>query len=413
MKKRPYFWGISIAALLFSGAVVLSLTCSLWFFRALVGGNSGTQTVGYQRSFLDANAVLKQVKGEFTSLAPELTDGYARFVYTTDSDAQYIIGIPRLTFQLSLPRTLREQSWDVRRIGYIIYARRANSDTSLPALDYQLGNAISETLKGVFVDRLPARARVIFQTRDASGESMAMYIEEKGGVLYASMHTNSSAFEKGHGERMYKNIPPSETSYVSLQSDVLPYLPNIFLGDIENKISESLRFIKTRPQVLTSLLQLSPAVLLAYSNDALAIGVSSSDDKAAKLIHTWIHAEQGTRHPQKKAFSLPDKTLGYEYIPGVSNAYFSLNKAKNNCLPSEQYDESIFLCGKDTSLVLSNQEALGSNLVSALADTKMFQGGVIQGSVLEAVGLSAQFEKIEYVVSDNNVEIWMDRILKK
>ena len=403
MKKKPFIWGILGGILFFFCGVVPSLSGSLWFLEELVGRSEGGYTIGYSARFVDSNELVKNIKEQHRETIPEILDAYNRVVYRKNQGGEYMAGVPKLSSQFSLTNKLREESWDVHRIGWVVYANKGSGEVS------NSFQAMGNTIAAIFWERLPAFPRFIAQVKDTTHESTALYIEEVGSGLHGVVNTGSDMFSRGVQKRIVKNNGGSELSYVSIQRDILDLLPIGMKTSVENKVSESMHFTKTRPQILDNLVSIAPSVVVARRGDSFAIGLPSTDERAAKMLHTWIHAEQGTRHPQRRAFSLPDKTLGYEYIPGASNAYFSLNKANNNCLPSEEYDERLFLCAKDSSVVFSTDEALGSSLLASLKDSAVFQKGIIQGEILDALHLHQYVQSMEYGISDEMIEFWVDK----
>ena len=97
-----------------------------------------------------------------------------------------------------------------------------------------------------------------------------------------------------------------------------------------------------------------------------------------------------------------------------ANAHFSITKGVGTtCLPTQDYDEQLFLCGKDNILVVATEEILGNQTVSFLTDSTVLKKGVIQSGALNAVGLGSEFTKIEYSTTPDSIDIWADLKTKK
>lgn len=399
----------SVLTLVFLCGLFVLTSSSLWFLRALVEQHSTDYIVGYKSRFIRSNSIIKDTEQRYTQNLPGGVGNFNRFVYARGSQGEYVVGIPKLLHVFTLPRELKSQSFNVRQIGWIVLAQK-NGDTANAEIKQHANifAALGATLFSVVRDGLPAHAQFIFQNRNSESGNFTLYVEEKKNYLHAVIHSNSPEFVGSSAKRIQDNSPQLDATFISLQSNLLPLLPSGFLTAIENKISEHLVFTKTRPNILQSILTTNESLILFVEGSTVAIGVNENNDKVASLVHGWMRAEQGTRHPQKKAFALPDKTIGYEYVPGSSNAQFSLAKGSAVCLPSEDYDEQLFLCGKDKVLVLSNSEQAGIKLVTLVSDTSVFQQGVIRTEVLEGVGLASEIEKFEYIVQDNVTEIWAD-----
>lgn len=404
MKKKLLSWSIVGVSFVFLFVLTIHLVGSLWFLGYLLGDEPGKYTVGYYNAFVASNIDMKSIENSKHSFIPRISDQYSRFVYKKGEDGEYIAGIPRISDQLSVSGTLREQGWESTRIGLIVIASKRGKP-SVP--NYSIGYAIKGTLMAVFLDRLPVRPLLVLRSDAKESAPFSLYVEKNRKGLHGVINTQNSDFLRVNGRRIKNESIPVNLTYVPIQRDVLQPISDSFLSVVERKISDSMHFKKTHPQLIGGLLDVGP-VALAFNGNSAAIGVLSSNTQSATLMTNWINDEHATRHPVKRPFSLPDKTLGYEYIPGVKDAYFNLSKANNNCLPTEKYDERLFLCGKDQAVALASEEEVGNQLVSLIKDKQMNYRGVIQGDVIKAIGLSDQFEKIEYVILDETIEVWVN-----
>ncbi len=408
MKRLVFSWRFAGVAVVFFLILLVSFSGSLWFLRALLGEMAGEYTVGYKHSFFAEIPLPDSVQRVRASFIPIISDKYNRFVYKRDAEGEYLVGIPSIQHLFSIGSDLQAQGWQVRRIGWIVLASHTRSK-SLPG--YNAIDAAGKAVRNLVRERLPFSPSLVLQVGSAGSESFSLHVEETIRGLHAIIHNQSSRFTRGGNVRAAKEKDLNGTTYVALQRDLLSFLPPQFASALEGRISESLGFVKTHPELLEQLSAFG-SVGLALEGDSLAVGVISENSQVAALVNQWINAEQGTRHPTKKAFSLPDKTLGYEYIPGTSNAYFDLNKGNNNCFPTEGYDEHLFLCDRDRAVALANKEGVGTRLISFLQDAGMLERGIIQGEVLKGMGISNRFEKIEYIIVDDVIEVWADIKLK-
>jgi hypothetical protein len=397
MKKKPLTWGL-VSLIVCCICAIPALTGSLWFPRELIGQGEGFM-VGKSGNML--------YQQELEAMVPNVLAKYGRVVYANFSEAEYIVGIPRIVSQRIIAEELTRDSWEVRRFAYIVYARRTKGNELPPAHMIPI-RAMGKTILAVAWKRLPAYPQFIAQGT-VSSQEFSVFVEESRIGLYGVVRTGSSEFRRVRMRRGAHDGESNETSYVAIQRDLLQVLPEHIKTRVENKVSEAFRFIKTRPNILEHVFMLTPEAVIATNGDSIAIGIRSIEQKAADYMHEWIHTEQGVRHPEKKAFYLPDNTIGYEYIPGSSNASFSLNKANNGCLPSEGYDEQLFLCAKDDILVMTSSDVLGEELLLRLADPGMLQRGVVQQGLVDAVGLGGGYKKIEYTVIDEGIEFWIDK----
>ena len=406
MNKRHYiWWGIAfLAAIIW---LLSGLSSSLWFLAALSGMDSPERLLGYQgsiwRRYPEVAASIESSAG----MPMTFIGDYSSAIYVKKGNEERIIGIPKIRQQFSLEKKLQAASWATDRKGFIVIARKVPGESAEMFSSSGLFSAAGTALKAIAQERLPIHPVLIFQTSGSGDDAMAVYAEKNGDTVHIVLRTRASYFTQSRHKRISKELSEINGSFLSIQRDVLQYISKDFSRSIEQKIAQDLGFQKTSPEILKNMLENS-SVVLAMEDDGIAVGVFSTNTAPSALITQWMVAEQGNRHPVKKAFSLPDKTLAYEYIPGNVNPYFALNKEKNSCLPSEEYDEKLFLCGKDQAVVLAKNEQLGVRLLSFMESGKAVSRGILRGNALEKVGLSEKLHTFEYAGDEDVLDVWAD-----
>lgn len=411
MKSPKTFLLVGIGTICLIALFCIFFMGSLWFFFALLPDASGqVRRVGYLESVLSVvPSETQHIIRESIDVPEEDLKGFYKIAYQDDERGVSLIGIPKIGRQATMRSKLQRESWSVRRLGLLLIAYKPHGNTMQEAQQKGVLFALRDTFYKVALQQLPMRPNMLFQMIPVSAheQSVALYVEDQLEGFHAVVSMQETGFLSGKNERINRKTIEKNTSFVSLQTDVLERISNRFNAIIQSEIAKSLGFKKTNPNIIGDLLSLGP-LTIAKKGDAVAIGVFLMSDTPAEYMNQWISAEQSVRHPEKRAFTLPDKTVGYEYIPGETSARFALNKGNNSCLPSEGYDETVFLCGQDRAVVFTNEELLGKDLLSFLQAQQAGWNGVIQGELLAALGLGSAFHRIEYSGEDSLIEIWMD-----
>lgn len=403
MNKRHYiWWGIAFAFI--AGWLLLGLSSSLWFLGALSGVDSPERLLGYQDGIWRRySEIIAMIEGADGNIPVSFMNQYSSAVYVKKGNEEQIIGIPKINKQFSVEKDLQAASWTTGRMGFIVVARKSSGGFSSSTLLSAAGRAI----KSIVRERLPIHPLLIFQMGGSEDNAIALHVKKSGNTAHMVLNTRSAHFAGSKHKRISKELSEKSESFVSIQRDILKYVSKDFSRIIEQKIAQDLGFQKTSPEILKNMLEAGP-VVLGIEEEGISLGVFSTNTAPSALITQWMVAEQGNRYPVKKAFSLPDRTIAYEYIPGIVNPYFALNKEKNSCLPSEDYDEKLFLCGKDQAVVLAKTEQSGVRLLSFMDNGQAVSRGVLRGEALGVMGLSEKIDTFEYAGDEDIFEVWAD-----
>lgn len=403
MKKNV--WIVAGGIVVCTIAFFFFLTSSLWFFTALFPDDTGeVRRIGYIRNVLAfAGPEVEAVVEGSIPIPKEILQGFRTLAYQESDAGEVLVGVPKIQAQLAVSSQLQKESWSVHRMGMVLIAQKHPGGYSGGVFE-----AMGDVLKKITLQRLPVHPAIVFQFIPDQGtgeQPVAIYVEKQQDNLHAVITTEEPLFSPGKSKVPEQNNTGQEVSFISLQTDVLARISKSFRAIIQSEIAKKLGFEKTNPDILGDLLAIGP-MTIAKQGDALAIGIFSTDNTVAEHINSWISLEQSVRHPVRRAFALPDRTIGYEYIPGAVNSSFSLNKGKNNCFPSEGYDEEIFLCGQDRAVVFASEEAIGDSLVSFLQTAKTSWQGHIDGNLLNVLGLGGYFDSMNYSGEDNVIDVW-------
>lgn len=400
LSNKAVIGALAAIALVIMG---IGYSSSLWFLRGGWGPLDAETEFGYSNS----HEVTKFFAGQGESIQNLTTaaigsdqENFRRIAYLKDESGEYMALIPRFTRQFTTKATLQASGWNVSRIGWIVLASRINQPSLPISREYSLWNGIIAEAKAITSGKLPITPLFFFRTQQKDAVPFAVYASgEKGKIhLSASIDGFEYSMPKRSTTSDYK-IAGDNKLIVALPSSVLVSISREFIDAIDTSVAEGLRFKKTIPHIFSGLPKGEDIYLLQADNE-VAIGVRMRGEEFGNAIQSIMNKEQGQRHPKKRGFALPDRSMGYEYVRGVTNVGFAPSTNTTNCLPSQKYDETIFLCGKQEAAVLASSEAIGVQLLEFMASTpKGDWRGYVSGEY-----------PIYFFGSNNAIEGWIDGI---
>lgn len=356
--------------------MIVGYTSSLWFLRGMWGSAPAETEFGYQRTaavttFFAGHG--KAVEQKVASILSGKQDYFQRVAYVTDGSGEYMALIPRLRYQFAAKAHLRASGWHVSRTGWILVASRARSEAGASMRGYSLWGGVIAQAKALGYDKLPLSPLFLFRTQQAGISPIAIYASEEAAGVTGTASIDAFEFTASdQNKNLTQELSNDDTLIVALPSNVLSIMNADFIEALERSIAQSLHFQKTTPALLSSLPPNEDIYLIRNVAD-IAVGVRTQGEIFGGASVNAMNKEQGQRHPKKKAFTLPDRSVGYEYVRGAADVGFMPGGTTNGCLPSERYDETLFLCGKQEAAVLASSEYIGSKLIDFM--TSVGAGG--------------------------------------
>jgi hypothetical protein len=359
---------------------VIGISNSLWFLRGFWGSEEGVTEFGYHNTQVLSSFFAGEKAPIVDAADQQLGFGHNEFyslVYVQDGAQEYITGIPRVSKQFVAASILQSTGWTPHRVGWIILGNRERKDEG-EVRSYGITKALKAFTKATLVKRLPMSPVLVVRTQ-AGERPIAFHTTYSKGTMHVVASNDSFEFVGGTAIQRKGEESTEKGLFVALPSYMLSLINQEFLLTLESSIAQSLHFEKTTPSLLTSI-PFGKGIYLGMQHEDIAIGTEEAGDAFTTKISERMNAEQGNRHPSKKAFSLPDRTIGYEYVPGAANVRFNASESSaSTCLPSEGYDEKLFLCGTQEAAILASREDTGKQLLTFMEAMKGNWGGYIPG----------------------------------
>lgn len=360
------------------GVVILGggYISSLWFLRGVWEVPAPDIEFGYQYTavvehfFSNEGKALENLIRETVGFSP---DGMSRITYAKSGSSEYVSGIPRLGSQLHATAVLRASGWEPTRIGWVVAATRGE------AARLSIWRGIKQEATMALIHKLPVSPVFFFRSTKEESPLLAAYANRERGGIRGSVSIDSAEFIPQSGKSAPREYVSDEGLFVSLPTTIFKSINNDFLITLEGMLAQTFHFQKTTPSPLSWIPEGEHVYLIAKGEDA-AIGTSHRGDVVGIRALASMEKEQGHRHPRKKAFALPDRSIGYEYVPGATKVHFAPAQGAIDCLPSQEYDEVLFLCGKKEAAGIASSQDVGKQLLEFMDVIAGSWGGYIPGS---------------------------------
>jgi hypothetical protein len=310
---------------------------------------------------------------------------------------------------------LKQASWQVHRIGWILVARRPLETHTEGLLDTDRGlsvsilNGFKSELSAIFLQGLPANPAFIVKTTPgfkSLATGITAYGELKKRVLHISGSYSSNRFISSNMHSIPKKSEQINTLYVSIQSGILHLVSKDLLLAINSVIAHAYHFEKTVPALL-SVSEGKKTIGVLLQGDALAIGVAGDGNNFDTTVLNALSKEQGQRHPQRKGFLLPDGTLGHEYVPSNPKVVFT-SAQDSDCKNSQGYDDQIVLCSDGNKIfAISQQKDVAKMVVQNLKGDNQEIFGSITGDNVKKLFPKSTIQKLLFSGDEKGADIWL------
>lgn len=203
-------------------------------------------------------------------------------------------------------------------------------------------------LKTIALSPVPIQPALIAQFRVAN-ESVFMTGVRDNNAL--NLVTSSSLDQLGQAPFIISinNDELSQSSDV-IKIDVpgvaLDFLPMNVRNEWNKKLLAVLHFNNTKPDIMGEL-DKHGQVIIRIDGDGAAIGIEGTDEEKAsftKKIRSWLQDEERYGRPVRRAFKLPDGTLGYELVPGEVKPVLQTD-GDGKCLTPLDDKSALWVCG--------------------------------------------------------------------
>ncbi len=338
---------------------------SLWFlWNLLPSGEIRLAVDQSNKSIADPLTKLLPTRIKDIALDPTIS---SKFAFSKHNNKTTLLAIPSHPFLFSSHKELTDyfhnKGWSSYHLGLIIVAQPENKQG--------LNSPISAWFRSVRELIKFDRPLHPFFIAEATPDSIS-FIDaplalishtKQGGIINVLTAPTEREISENNITQHTQSIKVNELQ-VAINSQSLRLLPVEMQQQWDVFYAKSLGFIKTKPKIIELLLR-HEAIYLSSQDSSPVIAVSNNSQQFINNIKEWVQIEESYSRPQKRAFKLPDKTLGYEQVPGDLRDVFKYDDSQcqhASWLTPQSEDNMLhlWLCEND------NQVALAQNKEAAL-----------------------------------------------
>ncbi len=333
------------------------ISTSLWFFHGLVESKSPNVTLAITNAKPVEDFTPHINQYILPQDATEATRFLSRYAIGASGDQIVIAGLPRLRDQLRVSDSLLERGWQVKRVGLYIYAE---NQTARPMTRPSNLIGYKQALAQIKNSSTPISPLGIAQV----SQNSLPYIDRAYAAI-AYWKRGRINIDAALGSREIAKIEQGVISEesdnnkldIAIQSGVLQFAPTEIIIQWEQQAAALFGFKNTTPAILRDLVSQDRIAITQGEKEGgefIAISVDGKPEDAYAKIESWLLAEAAYDTPIKKAFRLPDGTLGYEYVPGGIEDE-SVRGARG-CHSVLQHEKTLWVCITDTRTMLTTDK---------------------------------------------------------
>ncbi len=293
---------------------------------------------------------------------------FSRYVVASAADHHILAGLPRLAVQPTIAGRLRGEGWQVHRLGWFVVAERSALPHQSSYYWQRAAQAGASLLTSMFKHPQTTHPLMLLEIEVGAWPfidqpySALAYREQDGIRVYVQQNTNpDQAFVKGRTG----STEPSDNLEIIAPGRLLILAPESMKSRWDEQLLARFHFLNTKP-LFTKVLSSQSLIGIAGQEDHLAIGVRQGTSEFTSQVREWISEELSYQYTEKRAFLLPDGTLGYEYVSTATQPTFRPSQSNPACTVTDASIE-LWLCSDGTQTVFATDANLGEKLLASLA----------------------------------------------
>ncbi len=339
--------------------------------------------------------------------------------------------VPESPFLFSAQRAatehLRKSGFKTGRVGLVIiaYKQLPGSGRHDPVkIDFKWSDVGSAARKAVFCllsRRLPARPLLIGRI----GADRIAFSDETLYILATVRSEGMNLFVAGAGSGFFYQpgvAPPpvgEEELLVALHSKVLSVIPEELRRGWNNSILAKLGFVETKPDIINYLGRINSRIIIDITEENATIAAVDKSGDFVSTAKDWVQQEERHTRPRRRAFRLPDGTLGYEMVPGQIRSLFvdifdsggcrRASFAARKASKQQQGQEIEFwLCAADGRVALGSSRDMALSGVKELLSPQRHWRVVVGTAYLEKTALFPLFRRVSARGFDDKAVLSID-----
>lgn len=360
---------ILVIGLLSSVGWLLSGPWSLWVLWHQLPSGSPQSRVA-----MDASLVPRSLIETTTGIRGE---SFHQLGWQMTTSSHAVVARPRLFHQRAAEAALREAGYTVERHGGLWL--RGEKAAATPERGWPSFLAVVRRVAASLVTEPQPLAPIFIasfvQDDTAAAPTVVVGVQHREGVQALLMSETLPAVSP-------RRAPVEE----ALQHGTLLEGPPSFLLSLppasiaiwDQLLYTRLAFRLTKPNLINSLKDFSHVTIYVDEGKS-GVMVTGEVSTFQTLARQWVTNEERRQRPQQRAFRLPDRTVGYEEIPGDVAAVFTA-EPHEGCQAPLPSKTTLWLCATEERAVLATDETTARALLGMATEPVRF---ILTGFSLE------------------------------
>ena len=331
MEKQKIIIGILVAiGAAMIAAISLTLSSNWLWWEMIPKDNEITFSVESGA----AHSVLNTISGaknnvESLASAAAFINTSKKIAFAKKGNSQTLVVVSNWADISKNESSLLQEGWQFSKKANIFFAHRSENDDVLPANE-QMSNVFAASLRMwvvILSEKQPVQPIAIASIKEHQlpglAKSMGLVAQHyKKGILVVIDAADAGLAplepKQANETKDIINLFSDSRDILALPKELLSLIPPSEKKVLYSKVVEQAGLGKVTKQVLSEMDTLDSMVIVRAS-DAAVIGTSQNGSTFVKAIKRHIETQDGYNYPQRRAFKLPDGTLGYEYRPAAAN----------------------------------------------------------------------------------------------
>lgn|SRR3989344_7730962 len=259
---------------------------------------------------------------------------------------------------------LRNERWQFSKKANIFFAEKNKDNAFLPAKE-KMSNVFMASMSMwsvILSGKQPFQPIAIASIKKHAFSGLEKNLNlvgqhyKKGVLVVVDVSdTNLIKFnpKKGNETNDILMLFSDTRDILALPKELLAHIPRSEKKVLYSKVAEQMGLGKVTKQVLAEMDTLEN-IFIARGSKAAVIGTTKNGNTFIKALKSHIETQDGYNYPQKRAFKLPDGTLGYEYRPAAASKNWIHTSPE--CEYYEGKEQTWWACISDSKAAIGNTE---------------------------------------------------------
>lgn len=292
----------------------------------------------------------------------ELLPAASHIAYGRSEEGRVLVILPRLGAQRLLRGHLSATGWHTQRLGLIVRAWDADQPRT------SVLQALQRSLTHTVLPRLTLYPLLIARADAGSFPTLTTDTNIIGVWRNSHLLVGVTFGQRDFPSHLSASAPiqqPIDVGQLAVggPGQIVGALTPATRTQWNGWLADALAFEHTRPDVL-GYLRNQRWIVLSVDSDHIAVGARAPDGFAGS-VRAWVAEEDRYNRLTRRAFRLPDGTIGYEEVPGEHRDVFGTQPDAQGCVTTAQRTKQLWMCSNEQLAVVATDRPLALRQLQA------------------------------------------------